>query len=135
MESFRLSRNSVPHKLQTMDCKATVNLGEFSRGGQTRGENQALDHDFGAEEKYISCEIVDEDSGQCWFQFGSSYKTSDFMVDNLQIWWKGLPKEEPQAETGAQVGEVDQYVLTAVVFDRIPVLTIGGTEDDLEGAF
>jgi len=31
-----------------MDCKATVNLGEFARGGKTRGPNQALDPDFGS---------------------------------------------------------------------------------------
>jgi Rhodopirellula transposase DDE domain len=79
-----------------MDCKATVNLGEYSRGGQTRGENQALDHNFGAEEKSIPCGIVDEDSGQLYLHFGRSFKTSDFMVDNLQSWWKGLPVEEQQ---------------------------------------
>ena len=81
-------------KRLSMDCKATVHLGEFARGGQTRGENQALDHDFGAEAKSIPCGIVDEDSGQLYLHFGCSYKTSDFMVDNLQTWWNGLPREE-----------------------------------------
>jgi hypothetical protein len=81
-------------KRLSMDCQATVNLGEFSRGGQTRASNQALDHDFGAEGKYIPCGIVDEDSGQLYLHFGNSYKTSDFMVDNLHSWWNGLPKEE-----------------------------------------
>ena len=33
-------------KRLSMDCKATVTLGEFSRGGLTRGDNQACDHDF-----------------------------------------------------------------------------------------
>ena len=35
-----------------------------ARGGQTRGDNRASDHDFGTGEKYIPCGIVDEDSGQ-----------------------------------------------------------------------
>ena len=35
-------------KRLSMDCKATVNLGEFARGGKTRGPNQALDHDCGS---------------------------------------------------------------------------------------
>ena len=35
-------------KRLSMDCKATVNLGEFARGGKTRGSNQALDPDFGS---------------------------------------------------------------------------------------
>ena len=38
-----------------MDCKATVELGEYSRGGQTRGNNKAQDHDLGFKEKYIPC--------------------------------------------------------------------------------
>jgi hypothetical protein len=36
-----------------------VNIGKYSRGGQTRGDTQALDHDMGCEEKYIPCGIVD----------------------------------------------------------------------------
>jgi len=35
----------------SMDGKATVNIGNYSRGGQTRGPNQAADHDRGCEEK------------------------------------------------------------------------------------
>lgn len=81
-----------------MDCKATVNLGEYSRGGKTRGENQALDHDFGAVGKSIPCGILDEYSGQLYLHFGHSHKTSDFMVDNLQTWWNSLPISE-QKET------------------------------------
>jgi hypothetical protein len=74
----------------SIDCKATVNIGEYSRGGQTRGDNQASDHDLGCKEKYIPCGIVDEDSGQLSIYFGSSCKTSDFIVDTLQAWWAGL---------------------------------------------
>lgn len=73
-----------------MDCKATVNLGEYSRGGRTRGAHQALDHDFEPEGKSIPCGILDEDSGQLYLYFGSSSKTSDFIVDNLQTWWSSL---------------------------------------------
>jgi hypothetical protein len=72
-----------------MDCKA-VNLGEYSRG-KTRGENQALDHDFGTVGKSTPCGILDEDSGQLYLHFGCSYKTSDFMVDNLQIGGRACP--------------------------------------------
>ncbi len=79
-----------------MDCKATVETGEYSRGGQTRGYNQAQDHDMGIKEKYIPCGIVDEDTGQLYLNFGSSYKTSDFMVDSLEQWWKTLTRRERQ---------------------------------------
>lgn len=79
-----------------MDCKATVNIGDYSRGGKTRGDNQASDHDMGCQEKYIPCGIVDEDNGQLHIIFGSSYKTSDFIVDNLIHWWKTITPEQRQ---------------------------------------
>lgn len=79
-----------------MDCKATVNIGDYSRGGKTRGDNQASDHDMGCKEKYIPCGIVDEDNGQLHIIFGSSYKTSDFIVDNLIHWWKTITPEQRQ---------------------------------------
>jgi hypothetical protein len=80
-----------------MDCKATVKLGAFSRGGQTRGEHRASDHDFGSSGKYIPCGIVDEDSGELFLNFGSSYKTSDFIVDTLESWWAQRSQAEQNA--------------------------------------
>jgi len=77
-----------------MDCKATVNIGDYSRGGKTRGDNKAADHDMGCEEKYTPFGLVDEDSGQLHIAFGSSAKTSDFIVDCLYSWWNGLPLPE-----------------------------------------
>ena len=44
----------------------------------------------------IPCGILDENSGQLYLNFGSSYKTSDFMIDNLQSWWTSLPNLEQQ---------------------------------------
>ena len=80
-----------------MDCKATVKLGAFSRGGKTRGEYQASDHDFGSTEQYVPCGLLDEDSAQLSVTFGSSAKTSDFIVDTLTFWWQGLPAQEQHA--------------------------------------
>jgi hypothetical protein len=77
-----------------MDCKASVKIGPFSRGGSTRGDHRASDHDFGSTEKYTPCGIVDEDTGQLFLSFGSSYKTSDFIVDTLERWWTGLSAAE-----------------------------------------
>ena len=70
-------------KRLSIDCKATVHIGHYSRGGLTRGDNQASDHDMGCKEKYVPCGIVDEDSAELTITFGSSYKTSDFIVDAL----------------------------------------------------
>ena len=51
---------------------------------------------MGCEEKYIPCGIVDEDSGALHISFGSSYKTSDFIVDTVQQWWATLTPSQQQ---------------------------------------
>jgi Rhodopirellula transposase DDE domain len=84
----------------SLDGKATVNIGAFSRGGYTRGDHQARDHDLGCKEKYSPCGIVDEDTGQLYVTFGSSYKTRDFIVETLAAWWQGLSTTEQ--------GEIDR---------------------------
>lgn len=78
----------------SIDCKATVHIGAFSRGGKTRGDNVAVDHDMGCEEKYVPFGVLDEDTGQLYLTFGSSAKTSDFIVDCLYGWWAGLSEQE-----------------------------------------
>ncbi len=86
-------------KRLSLDSKATVKIGNYSRGGKTRGDNQAEDHDMGCTEKYIPCGVVDEDSGQLYISFGSSFKTSDFIVDTLEQWWQLLnPQEQVPCE-------------------------------------
>lgn len=78
----------------SMDCKATVDIGEYSRGGKTRGDNKAVDHDMGCKEKYTPFGVLDEDIGQLHIVFGSSAKTSDFIIDGLYDWWDCMPQEE-----------------------------------------
>jgi len=90
-------------KRWSVDCKATVKIGDFSRGGQTRGDDQASDHDFGCEETYTPCGIVDEDSAQLDLTFGSSYKTSDFIVDALETKWNRLAEQEKAEVSKLQI--------------------------------
>jgi hypothetical protein len=80
-----------------IDCKATVLLGDVSRGGRTRGDDRACDHDLGCQEQYIPCGIVDEETGQLRILFGSSSKTSDFIVDALQARGDALDAPEKAA--------------------------------------
>ncbi|QQS55779.1 MAG: transposase [Candidatus Competibacteraceae bacterium] len=89
------SRGEDPSVLRvSMDCKATVKIGEYSRGGKTRGDNRAADHDMGCQEKYTPFGIVNEDSGELHVTFGSSAKTSDFIVDQMQAWWEQLAVQQ-----------------------------------------
>jgi hypothetical protein len=78
----------------SMDCKTTVNIGDYSRGGKTRGDNQAADHDMGCEEKHTPLGVVDEDSGYLHLSFGSSAKTSDFIIDSLYARGESQASEE-----------------------------------------
>ena len=90
-------------KRWSVDCKATVKIGDFSRGGQTRGDNRALDHDLDWQEKYTPCGIVDEDSAQLDMVFGSSYKTSDVIVDSLEAKWNRLEEQEKAEVSKLQI--------------------------------
>jgi hypothetical protein len=80
-----------------------VNIGEYARGGKTRGERRAADHDMGCKEKYVPFGVVDEDSGRLHLTFGSSFKTSDFIVDSLFDWWKDIPETEQATITHIQL--------------------------------
>jgi hypothetical protein len=80
-----------------------VLIGDLSRGGLTRGDPHACDHDLGCKEKYIPCGIVDEDTGHLSITFGSSYKTSDFIVDALEARWEALEAPERAAVALLQI--------------------------------
>jgi hypothetical protein len=80
-----------------MDGKATVKIGAFSRGGNTRGEYKASEHDFAGTEHYLPCGSLDEDTAQLAVTFGSSATTSDFLVDTLTSWWQALSVQEQGA--------------------------------------
>lgn len=84
-------------KRLSRDCKATVKLGPFARGGQTRGAYKASDHDFGSTAPYVPCGILAEDTAQLSVTFGNAAKTSDFIVDTLTAWWQRLSRQEQGA--------------------------------------
>ena len=58
---------------------------------------------MGGEEKYVPFGLVDEDSGQLHVTFGSSSKTSDFIVDSLYDWWNDTPLAERATITHLQL--------------------------------
>jgi hypothetical protein len=82
----------------SMDTKATVNLGDYSRGGQSRATEPvaALDHDMMPKEKLIPGGILEVESGTPFLFFSHSNKTSDFMVDGLLAWWEQRKSELAQ---------------------------------------
>lgn len=74
----------------SIDTKATVNVGDYSRSGCSRGlvAVKALDHDMCAKEKLVPGGILEPVSGRSFLFFGTNYKTSDFIVDGIILWWE-----------------------------------------------
>lgn len=80
-----------PYTLRiSIDTKASVHVGEYSRGGRSRGvvAVKALDHDMCMKEKLVPGGILEPLSGQSFLFLGTNCKTSDFMADGLLLWWQ-----------------------------------------------
>lgn len=76
-----------------MDAKATIKIGEFSRGGQSRVVIRALDHDFAkGEDKIHLLGFYLPDIGETYFYLlpVSRHLTADAMVDCLEDLWATL---------------------------------------------
>lgn len=73
----------------SIDDKAKVKIGEFSRGGLTRRacDQAAADHDMGHGEKLVPSGILEIESGQLTIGFAMNTSTSDAIADNLELWW------------------------------------------------
>ncbi len=79
----------------SIDTKATVHVGEYSRKGQSRGLTavEAWDHDMRPKEKLVPGGILEPVAGRSFLFFGNSNKTSDFLVDGLVLWWEERKQE------------------------------------------
>lgn len=82
----------------SLDTKATINLGGYSRGGKSRGQEAvaALDHDMRPKDKLAPGGILEVSSGRAFLFFSHSNKTSDFMADGLRVWWDQHQQEFSQ---------------------------------------
>ena len=82
----------------SLDSKAVVKIGDFSRGGLKRCAVAALDHDFAADATVTPFGMLLPGSGDSHVWFGESRVTADFMVDRLHEVWPRLQAEH-QATT------------------------------------
>jgi transposase len=78
----------------SIDTKAAVRVGDFSRGGRARGRQplKAVDHDMAPDAVLIPFGVLELNRGpvaihQPWLLFGHSRQTSDFIADGLDRWW------------------------------------------------
>jgi len=77
------------------DAKATVKIGDFSRGGKNRLERKAADHDFQPEGILNPFGILLPQWDDLHLYFTASPVTSDFIVDVLERWWRKKPQAVP----------------------------------------
>ncbi len=83
----------------SLDAKASVWVGDYSRGGQSRVTVKAADHDFQPEAKLTPFGIFLPEHDDLYLYFTTSKLTSDFMVDCLIDCWTMLRERFPQITT------------------------------------
>jgi transposase len=83
----------------SLDAKASVKIGLFSRGGRTWAAVKALDHDFKADAKLTPFGILLPRHGELSLYFAQSALTSDFIVDMVELWWQGVRGRFPKVRT------------------------------------
>jgi len=83
----------------SMDAKAKVAVGDYSRDGESRGAEpvKGLDHDPKPEQKLVPQGILDVLAGLLSIFIGTSNGTSDFLVDCLEQWWEANRARYPHA--------------------------------------
>jgi hypothetical protein len=90
----RLSRvnpeaDKAPDTLRlSLDAKATVPIGPFSRRGRSRVGTKAADHDFEPAAKLTPFGIFLPEHDDLTLYLARSKVTSDFIVDRLRDWWE-----------------------------------------------
>jgi hypothetical protein len=71
----------------SIDAKATVKIGNYSRNGKSRNGRKALDHDFKGE-TITPFGILNIDTQDITHYFTKSKVTADFIVDVLEDYWE-----------------------------------------------
>src|SRR5258708_21725196 len=83
----------------SIDAKATVKVGPFSRHGQSRVIVNAVDHDFKALESLTPFGIFLPDEDEVYVYFAPSGLTADFIVDCLDDFWRQVRASFPAVTT------------------------------------
>ncbi len=83
----------------SMDAKARVNIGPFSRGGSSRVEVKASDHDFKPKAILTPVGIFLPQFDDLFIYMVTSRVTADCLVDCLQRWWDCVSQRFAQIDT------------------------------------
>jgi Rhodopirellula transposase DDE domain len=83
----------------SMDAKATVRVGDFSRGGKKRVRVKAADHDFKPSARVTPVGILVPQCDELFLACVTSKVTSDCLVDVLEQWWESVRERFEQVKT------------------------------------
>lgn len=83
----------------SIDAKARVKVGPFSRHGQSRAVVNAVDHDFKAEATLTPLGIFLPDYDEVYLYFAPSGLTADFILDSLHDFWQTVQASFPAVTT------------------------------------
>jgi len=82
----------------SVDTKAVVKVGEFSRDGMTRVATKALDHDFKADARVTPVGILVPQHDDLGIFMATSKATSDCIVDCVEMWWADARLRFPEVK-------------------------------------
>jgi hypothetical protein len=82
----------------SLDAKATVLIGPFSRGGQSRTGAAAVDHDFKPEGLLTPFGLYLVGTGELELYFTATKVSSDFIADVLEGWWARSKERFPEVQ-------------------------------------
>ena len=100
MKRVRLQATLADNELLlSSDAKATVKVGELSRGGVSRVPVKALDHDFSPDAKVTPFGIFLPVQDELYITMATSKVTSDFIVDTYDQWWVEHRSRFPKVDT------------------------------------
>ena len=83
----------------SIDAKATIGLGLFSRGGYSRLTVKALDHDFAPQQKVTPVGVFLPQYNELFLFLTPSAVTADLLVDCLHQTWLMVAERFPQVRT------------------------------------
>lgn len=91
MSAVNRAADAAPDTLRgSLDAKATVKIGPFSRKGRSRVAVAAADHDFQPAGTVAPVGLLLPELDELVLYGGTSRVTSDCLVDRLAQWWEGV---------------------------------------------
>jgi len=92
--------DAAAHVLRlSIDAKATVKIGPFSRGGKSRVDIKAADHDFKPDGTVTPIGIFLPQFDDLFLYMVTSKVTADCLVDCLERWWLRVHKRFAHIDT------------------------------------